>query len=370
MRAVKISQVPIILFLLAFLFANCNKNDDGQNPPDPSNLSIRIDSIDNQTGFVAILAQADNAIQYRLYIDNADSSAGINETGYFEFTFGKIEAQYEITVRAYGPSGRYVKASQTVGISPQPAGPVPLDSGYFSPMSYDGYDLVWHDEFNGTNVDMQNWTFETGGNWYNNELQFYKSDNAWVADSVLTIEARKEDYGGRNYTSARMITQGKKSFVYGRIDIRAVLPEGQGMWPALWTLGNDINTVGWPKCGEIDIMEMIGGSGREKTVHSTLHWDDNGQADYGGSYTSTGKTFAEKYHVFSLVWDETLMKFYVDDHKFFEVDITPAGMSEFHQKHFFIFNLAVGGIWPGNPDATTMFPQKLKVDYIRVFQKQ
>jgi beta-glucanase (GH16 family) len=116
-------------------------------------------------------------------------------------------------------------------------------------------------------------------------------------------------------------------------------------------------------------MEMIGGSGREKTVHSTLHWEDNGHAQYGGSYTSTGKNFHEKYHVFSIIWDENQIRSFVDDQQFFIIDITPATLSEFHLEHFFIFNVAVGGVWPGNPDETTKFPTQMKVDYIRVFQK-
>jgi beta-glucanase (GH16 family) len=117
-------------------------------------------------------------------------------------------------------------------------------------------------------------------------------------------------------------------------------------------------------------MEMVGGSGRENTVHSTLHWDDgNGNASYGLSFTSPGKTFHEKYHVFSMVWDANQIKTYVDNYAFYTIDITPSVMSEFRQEHFFIFNVAVGGIWPGNPDNTTVFPQQMKVDYIRVFQK-
>ena len=370
MKLFRVSQIAVAFFLFAFLFSFCNKNDNTDNTHDPSNLTVTVVSVDNESGKVVIQATADNTVQYQLFIGNADTPAEVNETGYFEYTFEDGEGQYEITVRAYGESGKYIKAVKEITISVFVDEPVPLDSGYFSPLTYAGYNLVWQDEFNGTSVDMANWTFETGGEWFNNELQYYRTENAWVADNVLTIEARKEDFGGHNYTSARMITQNKKTFKYGRVDIRALLPEGQGLWPALWTLGNDINSVGWPKCGEIDIMEMIGGSGREKTVYSTLHWDDgNGHADYGLSYTSTGKNFHEKYHVFSMVWDETLIRTYVDDHAFYTIDITPAVMSEFHQKHFFIFNVAVGGIWPGNPDASTVFPQQMKVDYIRVFQK-
>jgi hypothetical protein len=358
----------IPLFLSLFLVF-CSDNEDPYNSQDPSNLVVSVVSIDYQTGTVTIQAIADNTTEFRLYIGTEEDPAEVNATGYFEYTFGPQEGQYEITVRAYGESGRYVKDTKFITISPEPDGPVPLDSGYFSPLNYDGYILTWQDEFNGNSVDPASWTFETGGEWFNNELQYYRTENTWVADGVLTIEARKEDYGGHDYTSSRMITQNKVTFKYGRVDIRAVLPEGQGLWPALWTLGNDINSAGWPACGEIDIMEMIGGSGREKTVHSTLHWEENGHASYGQSYTASGKNFHEKYHVFTTIWDENLLRSYVDDQLFFTIDISPAGLSEFHKEHFFIFNVAVGGIWPGNPDNTTVFPQQMKVDYIRVFQK-
>lgn len=363
------SRMLVIITAITFLFSSCDKNENPSNTGDPSNLSVTIVSVDDKTGDVVIQATADNAIEYRLYIGNAETPVLSNTTGYFEYSFGEGEGTYQITVRAYGESGKYVKADRSVSIAFVADVPVPLDSGYFSPLTYAGYSLVWQDEFNGTAVNATDWTFETGGEWFNSELQYYRTDNAWVSDGTLTIEARKEDFGGHQYTSARMKTENKKIFQYGRVDIRALLPKGQGIWPALWTLGNNIGSVGWPACGEIDIMEMIGGQGREKTVYSTLHWDDNGYASYGLSYTATGKNFHEKYHVFSIIWDETKVTSYVDNQKFYEIDITPAGMSEFHKEHFFIFNVAVGGTWPGVPDGTTQFPTQMKVDYIRVFQK-
>jgi len=360
----------MISIILSLFLVFCDKNENPPNTGDPSNLVVTIDSIDQETGTVIITANAENAIEYQLFIGNADTPVLTNETGQFTYVLGEAEAQYTITVRAYGTSGRYISADRSVSIQPVPNPYVPLDSGYFSPLSYEGYNLAWQDEFNGTSVDPANWTFETGGEWFNNELQYYRTENAWVSDGTLTIEARKELFGGHNYTSSRMKTENKKKFIYGRVDIRALLPKGQGIWPALWTLGNNIAGVGWPACGEIDIMEKIGGTGNEKTVYSTLHWDDgNGHADYGQSYTSAKEAFYEKYHVFSIIWDETSIRSFVDNQQYFVVDITPAHMSEFHLEQFFIFNVAVGGIWPGNPDASTVFPQQMKVDYIRVFQK-
>ena len=358
----------ILLFLLSLIFSFCDKKDDPDNSGDPSDLTVTIVSIDEETWKVQIQALAENAVSYALYIGTSEVPVEENETGFFEYTFDG-PGEYEVVVRAYGESGRYIKSVKTISIAEAPDIPVPLDSGYFSPLTYPNYNLVWQDEFNGSAVNTDDWTFETGGEWFNNELQYYRTENAWVSEGVLTIEARKENYSSHAYTSSRMKTENKRVFQYGRVDIRAVLPEGQGLWPALWTLGNNIGSVGWPACGEMDIMEMVGGQGREKTVHSTMHWEQNGHASYGLSYTSTGKTFHEKYHVFSIIWDETQIRSFVDDNQYFVIDITPPELSEFHQEHFFIFNVAVGGIWPGNPDATTKFPQQLKVDYIRVFQK-
>jgi beta-glucanase (GH16 family) len=182
------------------------------------------------------------------------------------------------------------------------------------------------------------------------------------------ISAKNEIFQSHDYTSSRIITKDKKFFKYGRVDIRAVLPEGQGIWPALWMLGSNIGTAGWPACGEIDIMEMIGGSGREKTVYGTAHWDNGGHDSSGKSYSLGTGTYADKFHVFSIVWNETSITWYMDDIQYNTVDTTPATRNEFQNNFFFIFNLAVGGDWPGNPNSATGFPQHLIVDYIRMFQ--
>lgn len=353
------------LFLVMFSSTSC-KEDDPDNTVEPSNLVVQVTSPANGPGIVVITASALNTVEYRLYIGTDTQPAASNTTGQFEYEF-LLPGTYQIEVRAYGTSGRYISAVKQVTISDDD--PITIDDGYVTPMQYDGYQLVWNDEFEGSALNTQYWSYETGaGGWGNNELQYYRQENTKVAEQVLTIEARKESYQGSGYTSSRLVTRDKKTFTYGRVDIRALLPQGQGIWPALWTLGNNITNVGWPACGEIDIMEMIGGSNREKTTHGTIHWDNNGHAQYGQSYTLSSGIFADEYHVFSIIWDETSIKWYVNDNKFNEVDITPAHMTEFHQPQFFIFNIAVGGNWPGNPNATTIFPQQLKVDYIRVFQ--
>jgi beta-glucanase (GH16 family) len=245
------------------------------------------------------------------------------------------------------------------------------DSGYSTPKSYPGMKLIWQDEFEGNQLNLSDWKYEIGGHgWGNNELQYYQEKNTAVGDGYLVISAEKENAGGQGYTSSRIITQGKKEFQYGRVDIRALLPRGQGIWPALWMLGGNISSVGWPKCGEIDIMEMIGGVDKDNTVHGTVHWDNEGTHAMYGNYTtlSNEQIFANQFHVFSIVWTAKTITWYLDDVQFHVIDITPSDLSEFRNKYFFIFNVAVGGNWPGSPDASTEFPQRMYVDYIRVFQ--
>lgn len=363
----------LIVFVVTLLFVNCKK-DDPVNNDDPLGLTVEIVSIDVDSKEVKLLANAQNTVQYTLHIDYNTTPVDENTTGLFNYTFPDFGV-YNMTVRAYGASGRYIKGNKQIDIEPGEGNDtVPLSKGYFTPLEYDGYGLFWNDEFDGTSVNSSNWSFETGtgsGGWGNNELQYYTPDNAIVQDETLIIEARKEQVGSSAYTSARLISKNKVSFQYGRVDIRALLPHGKGLWPALWMLGESINSVGWPKCGEIDIMEMIGSSNNslEKIVHGTIHYDNGGHNSFGGSYTVTTGSLVTSYHVYSIIWDETYIRWYIDDIQYHQEEITSASRSEFHQDFWFIMNVAVGGNWPGSPNETTVFPQRMKVDYIRVFQK-
>jgi len=242
-------------------------------------------------------------------------------------------------------------------------------TGYSTPDNYSGLDLIWADEFDGTQLNENYWTFQLGDSgWGNNELENYQKENTSFQNGNLIIRAKKET-GNSNYTSSRINTKGKFSFKYGRVDVRASLPVGQGIWPAIWMLGENIDQVGWPKCGEIDIMEKIGGKGRETTAYGTVHWDNGGQnADYGGSQTLTSGNFQDEFHVFTIKWNPNSIIWYIDDIQFHIIDTTPAELSELQEDFHLLINLAVGGNWPGNPDATTTFSQYLIVDYIRVFQ--
>jgi len=247
--------------------------------------------------------------------------------------------------------------------------------GYSTPLTYPGYTLVWSDEFSGTNLDLNVWNQELGngnGGWGNNELEYYTNStkNTFVSNGNLIIEARRETVGDFRYTSGRMTTQGKKFFKFGRIDIRAKLPVVKGIWPALWMLGTNLSTAGWPACGEIDIMELIGTT--PSIVYGTLHWAGaaGAHASKGANYTLTTGDFSDQFHVFTIIWKENNIKWYMDDQQFLETSSSDVGLYNypFNADQFFIFNVAVGGNWPGSPDNNAAFPQRMFVDYVRVFQ--
>ena len=246
------------------------------------------------------------------------------------------------------------------------------NDGYITPDSYPGMVLTWRDEFDGPEIDLDNWTHEIGNSgWGNNELQYYteRDENSYISNGQLVIEAKEESFGGSNYTSARMITSGQQEFTFGRVDIRAKLPEGQGIWPALWMLGANFWTQGWPSCGEIDIMELVGHE--PSKVHGTAHWGIQGSPStfMGGAYNLGQGKFSDEFHVFSIIWEDNSIKWLVDDNQFYSLTSSQVGGNyPFNNNFFFLFNIAVGGNWPGSPNAETVFPQRMFVDYIRIFQ--
>ncbi len=246
------------------------------------------------------------------------------------------------------------------------------NTGFTTPDNYPGYTLTWSDEFTGNTLNTDDWNYEIGNGasgWGNNELEYYtnNSKNVLVSNGNLIIEARKESVSGFNYTSARLTTQNKKQFQFGRIDIRAKLPKGKGIWPALWMLGSNIATKPWPGCGEIDIMELLGHE--PSKMYSTLHYGSVTHGSKGNSYSLSSGSFYDQFHVFSMVWKEDKVQVFVDDVMLLEVNKSDVGSDyPFNAPFFFIMNVAVGGNWPGNPDATTTFPQRMIVDYVRVFQ--
>ncbi len=244
-----------------------------------------------------------------------------------------------------------------------------------------GYELVWNDEFDGTHIATVRWEHEVNG-WGggNNELQYYtdRSENSYVENGLLYIVAKKEEYTGpdgtRQYTSARMRTMNKGDWQYGRFDIRAKMPIGQGIWPAIWMLPTDWKYGGWAASGEIDIMEFLGHEPNK--VYGTLHYGgtppDNVHS--GTSYTLPNGTFSAGFHLFTLEWDTTEFRWYVDGDLYqTQKEWYTANQmypAPFNQRFHLLLNVAVGGNWPGNPDDTTVFPQMMVVDYVRVFKKK
>jgi beta-glucanase (GH16 family) len=251
---------------------------------------------------------------------------------------------------------------------------VTLTGGLFAASRNDTADaavgpVVWSDEFNGTGaIDGSKWNMETGaGGWGNNEWQYYTNrlENVRQEGGNLVITARRENFGGAAYTSARITTSNKFSQTYGRMEARIKIPRGQGIWPAFWMLGQDIGQVGWPNSGEIDIMENIG---REpNTVYGTVHGPGySGGAGITGS-RNIGRPLADDFHTYAIEWSPNLIRWFLDGAEYHRV--TPANLTGtwvFNKNHFLILNVAVGGNWPGYPDATTQFPQTMLVDWVRV----
>lgn len=248
--------------------------------------------------------------------------------------------------------------------------------------SAQNWKLVWADEFDGDTLNTDLWSYQLGtgtdyglpAGWGNNELQYYQEDNVSVADGVLTITARRENVATSQFTSGRIRTIEKGDWTYGRFEFRAKMPVGKGLWAAIWMLPTDEAYGGWASSGEIDIMEFLGDDSTK--VHGTIHyggtWPNN--ESRGTDYVTGDTAFNSTFHTFALEWEEGNLRWYVDGEEFQNLG---AGMwyssaaafpAPFNRDFHLLINLAVGGNWPGNPDGSTQFPQKLVVDYVRVYQ--
>ncbi|MCE5346187.1 MAG: glycoside hydrolase family 16 protein [Bacteroidales bacterium] len=236
----------------------------------------------------------------------------------------------------------------------------------FIPVNSQKWEQVWSDEFNYEGLpDSTKWSNEVGFI-RNKELQYYTSgriENSKVRNGNLLIIGRKEQYKNAEYTSASLVTDGKYYMTYGKIDARIKLQKGQGMWPAIWMLGQNHHQVGWPGCGEIDIMEHIND---EDIMYGTLHWLNEKHVSSGG----TAKCDVGKYHNYAVEWDKDAIKWFLDGNKYWEVSIKDSMNSteEFNKPFYIILNLAIGGNWPKNPDPTTILPDTMFVDYVRIYQ--
>lgn len=342
------------LFILAL--TSCGRSSDGGRNTDNntlSNLVINSEIVGKSASFpdgdgsgaVNFTVSATNATSYKILIGSETLTTTTGKVSYNFSTPGTNT--YTVYVSAYR-GDKFISANTTVTVYKAPT-------------------QLWSDEFNTDGLpNPNNWGYDTGNNngWGNNELEYYtnRQENAYVSNGTLKIVLKKEAYQGFNYTSARLLSKGKFSFKYGKVDIRAKLPSGGGTWPALWMLGNNIDSVGWPACGEIDIMEHVGN--QLNKIYGTVHHPNHSGGNADGATVNIPNVTTE-FHIYSLDWSPTQIKFYVDNQLFY----TFANNSSlpFNQNFFFIMNIAMGGNFGGAVDPN-FSSSTMEVDYVRVYQ--
>ncbi|HEX2959089.1 MAG TPA: family 16 glycosylhydrolase [Chitinispirillaceae bacterium] len=249
---------------------------------------------------------------------------------------------------------------------------LPMTSADAQPLK--GWSLVWSDEFNDTTLDAKKWQLELNEGDHGITTYTDRVENLQVSGGCLALQARKENLGDQPYTSTQVSTRNKGYWKYGRFDIRAKLPYGKGMWPAIWMMPNRPVAYGvWPKSGEIDIMENLGDNPR--LLYSTLHFGTTNQMIQGTFTTPAGQSLSDSFHVFTMIWDTGSFAFYVDSvNNYWNTNTwSPNNVTypkPFDQPFFMMFDLAVGGSWGGPPDNATIFPQKMLIDWIRVYKRE
>jgi len=327
------------------------------------------DNIINMLDVMA-LAKAFNAtsgdLRYNQFVDfNLDENVDMGDLMILARHFGYTTVDYPeiIPITAQSPT-----TSTTV--------PTPTPTNIITSLA--PYTLVWSDEFNGSSINSDNWSVADTNVVYNNELEAYKTDNAFVKDGNLVLEAKKESYLGKDYTSGKVVTKGKQAWTFGRFEIKAKMPESQGIWPAIWMLPEDDNLYGgWPQGGEIDILELLGHQSNK--IYGTVHYG-NPHASGQGEYTLKSGKFSDSYHVYAFEWDPGEMRWYIDgalfhtEKNWYTRDLNEADSitypAPFNRDFHLILNLAIGGDWPGSPDETTIFPSKVLVDYVKVYERK
>ena len=360
--------------LQAFILISCKKEAATSTTPYIS-ISSSVTQVDedNPNGSVSISLILSGAFNKAVTLDyTTDDSTAIAGKDYVTVLSGHLafqpgEISKAITVNIIPDTAQKRDVYFKVVFSNPVNGVLTSSSGIIKIINVDYANLVWSNEFNDGPLNSAIWNYELGaGGWGNNELENYTNsiNNVHIDSGYLHITALNPSAGA--YTSGRITTQGKKEFTYGRVEIRAKLPEGRGVWPALWMLGGNISSVSWPKCGEIDIMELIGNT--PSIIYGTAHWNNNGHVSRGNSFTLSGGKFSSGFHVFSLRWTPNRLIWLVDNQQYSNLSRSEISAFPFDLPQFFIFNVAVGGTWPGAPDLTTVFPQNMIVDYIRVYQ--
>ena len=307
------------------------------------------------------------------YVDLKNTTTG--EFDSFSWLYRNLEIVSQMEYVAYFPfSGSYdielkvlknntsYSLKKTIAISQDDPNYIP------------GLVLTWSEEFDGSAINTNIWTFDTGATgWGNNELENYTTNNTEVTNGKLIITARKVDDNTQvgSYTSSRLISKAKKEFMYGRLEVRAKLPSGKGIWPAIWMMGSNLSSAGWPECGEMDIMEYVGFD--PNTVYATVHTPSGYGTNANGS-SMTVTSCEEEFHNYGLIWTDKKLTFYVDSldnvvHTYAPAVKTPENWP-FDQPGFFLLNVAVGGNWGGAQGIdNSIFPQSMEVDYVRVYQE-
>lgn len=339
--------ISSFFLLISMVFLSCGKKDSTGTPVvTPTNLTVSAVVSTDSSGNVTFTASATNAVSYNYNFGDNTSQQDAGSTLMYKYSF---PGTYTVTVTAKSAGGQ--SATQTTQVTVA----VKLN-------------LVWSDEFDKDgSPDPAHWGYDLGTNgngWGNNELEYYtnRQANAVVSNGTLTIFAIKESYNGSAYTSARLLSNNLYSFKYGRIDVRAKLPAGTGTWPAIWMLGNNIATAGWPACGEIDIMEQ--GGTQKSTVYGTLHYPTE-VGQYGDGSTTTIPDASTAFHNYSALWTPTTIKLSVDGNVYYT--LSNFGSLPFNQPFFMILNVAMGGNFGGavDPSFTT---DSMVVDYVHVYQ--
>lgn len=341
----------VILLCSFLILTSCKKggSNGGGTSTAPTNLVVTGTPSTDGSGNVAFTATADNAVTFAY--EFGDGGIATVPTGSTTYKYTLVGSNtYTVTVTATSNSGGTLKKSIQVTVNVVAGTP----------------GLVWSEEFNTDGApDPTKWGYDLGGGgWGNNEQEYYTSrpENAVVLNGTLKITAKKESYNGSNYTSARLLSKDKFSFKYGKIEIRAKLPAGGGTWPAIWMLGNNVGTAGWPACGEIDIMEHVGN--QLNKIYGTLHHPGHSGANGDGS-TIIIPDATTAFHNYILEWSATTIKIYVDTQLYFTFNNT--ANLPFNQNFFIILNVAMGGGFGGAIDPA-FSSASLDIDYIRVYQ--
>jgi beta-glucanase (GH16 family) len=344
LKSMKTMSLFLIISLLSIVSCT-KKNSTTGGDVIPANLSITTEVSTDNSGSVKFIATATNAVSYEYDFGNGVYQTVPSGTVTYKYP---SSGNYVVNVTAKSSTGNTVSKTTQVAVS------VALS-------------LVWSDEFNTPGApDPSKWGYDLGNNngWGNNELQYYtnRAENVSISNGTLKITAKKESFSGFNYTSTRMLTKNKFTTKYGKIEARAKLPAGVGTWPAIWMLGSNIDAVGWPACGEIDIMEHKGSD--QNRVYGTLHYPGRSGGNANGNTIVINNATTE-FNIYTVEWTASVIKFSVNGNVFHTVNNSAS--IPFNHEFFIILNLAMGGTF-GGPVDPAFSNATMEVDYVRVYR--